>query len=971
MAGHRSMPHSEPSNIKPAPTGMLPGEAEPTLNVTVIMGSHRSLGIGLSNDNLVTSFMPDSVAKSSGLQLGDVVLGWQGRPLDDRRLVDVLRPQPIHILSVARASHLRRSATEQPGSASAYSHGRSSDAAQDEDHKPRIVPSIARSGADAHGDGARQTAPTAKQTAAAQATATMKIPPVEARDELKKRGSRFSIGSLLRKRLPGGTTTEPPVTSPPVLDSQSSAPGATDDRDVLATGAGSFEASSPSAIGQERAQQHLDSDMSGTSRLASRRRDKTQHSTSPPTGTENELDEWRADCVDRARTVRWDEPSLSAKVSERSCSEYGDLTDASEEDSGEVHLGEMETIPERQEEEEKNIIIKDRSWLEANASCARSARTVPSRAMRLPPRKPEARNLGELKGSSGEGPVDSAEPREDSEDEDRDDEDHVEEVPPEMPPAVTSRRAQSASAGHMELWETNQISSGGEVEGEVAGQPQGGQPLGGQPLGGQPQGGQPLGQATARSAKSERERRVEARSRQEEEDEFDEELRVLGIERQQCQPRQRRTHSTQEAGNPGRSTRGSTHERKGAQRSRDRRSVRRSETDGTETLCKPSVNSSDDTSAAPARCAEARCESGFEGEGKDGSAQSNKLANVQGADRESTELVHLLHRALAAVDRNPSDFEGAEQLLSRAEALADGISSALRAALSSRGSMRGELKSAQQGSAAGRVRQSAFALRRQKRLAALQTAAKEAAELAVEKEVMEAAGEASKTSHAQVKAAHEGVLHQLRSLIKEEEDWMSQSIQGQEPSLSARGKPSSAPDGQGAEASKGDAPLSPSPSRRKQGTKKSSGRSKPHLPAPAHNDENVCDDAKETSKLSTAIKRMILPIEAAATSSRDSFKTFRSRVQQELEVQGTSWRMRLGLPASSGEESSQADAETASRPRRHSARASAGQGSLARAGQGSRWAVGGQTNEPSSHSLLPHNVHINRLEAKRHAFHFA
>ena len=89
-----------PSNLPPPPTGLPKGETLPSDTITVVMGKDTSLGIGLNNDNIVTSVTPGSVAGRHGLRLGDVVVGWQGQPLVDRKLQEVLRPAPVHILSV-------------------------------------------------------------------------------------------------------------------------------------------------------------------------------------------------------------------------------------------------------------------------------------------------------------------------------------------------------------------------------------------------------------------------------------------------------------------------------------------------------------------------------------------------------------------------------------------------------------------------------------------------------------------------------------------------------------------------------------------------------------------------------------------------------------------------------------------------------------------------------------------------------
>ena len=97
---------SLPSNLPPPPTGLPKDESLPTDTITIVMGKEKSLGIGLNNDNIVTSLTPTSVAGKSGLRLGDVVMGWQGQPLRGRKLQEVLMPAPVHILSVSRGGVL-------------------------------------------------------------------------------------------------------------------------------------------------------------------------------------------------------------------------------------------------------------------------------------------------------------------------------------------------------------------------------------------------------------------------------------------------------------------------------------------------------------------------------------------------------------------------------------------------------------------------------------------------------------------------------------------------------------------------------------------------------------------------------------------------------------------------------------------------------------------------------------------------
>lgn len=73
------------------------------------VGRMKRLGICMDDDNVVNFLMPNSPAASSGLKLGDVVIAWQGIPLDGRRLQDVLQESPVHSITVARAVEQRDS----------------------------------------------------------------------------------------------------------------------------------------------------------------------------------------------------------------------------------------------------------------------------------------------------------------------------------------------------------------------------------------------------------------------------------------------------------------------------------------------------------------------------------------------------------------------------------------------------------------------------------------------------------------------------------------------------------------------------------------------------------------------------------------------------------------------------------------------------------------------------------------------
>ena len=118
-------------NVPPPPMGESAEEAlSASVTVPIIMGKERSLGLSLNTDNVITSVAVGSAAEKAGIRMGDVVLGWQGNPLEGKRLQDLLRPAPVHILSVARGSALL-SARGVGGAPSS----------QRDDAKPRAVPS--------------------------------------------------------------------------------------------------------------------------------------------------------------------------------------------------------------------------------------------------------------------------------------------------------------------------------------------------------------------------------------------------------------------------------------------------------------------------------------------------------------------------------------------------------------------------------------------------------------------------------------------------------------------------------------------------------------------------------------------------------------------------------------------------------------------------------------------------------------
>ena len=113
-----------PSNLPPPPTGLPTGETPPSDTITIVMGKDKTLGIGLNNDNIVTSVTPNSVAGRHGLRLGDVIVGWQGQPLMGRKLQDLLRPAPVHILSVCRGGVLFKPMAEAPAPSESVAEGR-------------------------------------------------------------------------------------------------------------------------------------------------------------------------------------------------------------------------------------------------------------------------------------------------------------------------------------------------------------------------------------------------------------------------------------------------------------------------------------------------------------------------------------------------------------------------------------------------------------------------------------------------------------------------------------------------------------------------------------------------------------------------------------------------------------------------------------------------------------------------------
>ena len=96
-----------PPNMPPPPTGRpREEELEASVTVPIVMGRDTSLGLGLNSDNIVTSVRATSAGDKAGIKVGDIVLGWQGRPLAGERLQDILRPAPVHVLSIARGSAL-------------------------------------------------------------------------------------------------------------------------------------------------------------------------------------------------------------------------------------------------------------------------------------------------------------------------------------------------------------------------------------------------------------------------------------------------------------------------------------------------------------------------------------------------------------------------------------------------------------------------------------------------------------------------------------------------------------------------------------------------------------------------------------------------------------------------------------------------------------------------------------------------
>ena len=95
------------------------------------MGRDTSLGVGLNRDNIVTSITEGAPAARAGIQLGDIVLGWQGQALEGNRLQDVFRPAPVHILSIARGNVLGSTPRPAANAASNAAAGATADPAAD------------------------------------------------------------------------------------------------------------------------------------------------------------------------------------------------------------------------------------------------------------------------------------------------------------------------------------------------------------------------------------------------------------------------------------------------------------------------------------------------------------------------------------------------------------------------------------------------------------------------------------------------------------------------------------------------------------------------------------------------------------------------------------------------------------------------------------------------------------------------
>ena len=77
-----------------------------TRHTVTISRSEGSLGLGLSDDNCVTSITPGSSAAATDVLVGDYVVGIGGKPVGSRKLVSVLAENAgIEIvLEIERAS---------------------------------------------------------------------------------------------------------------------------------------------------------------------------------------------------------------------------------------------------------------------------------------------------------------------------------------------------------------------------------------------------------------------------------------------------------------------------------------------------------------------------------------------------------------------------------------------------------------------------------------------------------------------------------------------------------------------------------------------------------------------------------------------------------------------------------------------------------------------------------------------------
>lgn len=56
----------------------------------VSMGEHITLGLGLNAQNVVVEMSSDSVAAAGGVRIGDVVVAWQGVPMQGRMLTTAI-----------------------------------------------------------------------------------------------------------------------------------------------------------------------------------------------------------------------------------------------------------------------------------------------------------------------------------------------------------------------------------------------------------------------------------------------------------------------------------------------------------------------------------------------------------------------------------------------------------------------------------------------------------------------------------------------------------------------------------------------------------------------------------------------------------------------------------------------------------------------------------------------------------------